>query len=131
MDKSPTKPRKAPARKPGVLPYATKIQILNWLLRGHPSAATDPKTLKNELRILGILLKSYPVPAFWLSLRIALDLQSMCFFLCQYLSLSLVLCLTVFYQISLSVCLSDIIVFVSSLFPLLSFYISPTSSLYV
>ena len=83
MDKSPTKPRKAPARKPGVLPYATKIQILNWLLRGHPSAATDPKTLKNELRILGILLKSYPVPAFWLSLRIALDLQSMCFFLSQ------------------------------------------------
>lgn len=70
-------------RKPGALPYATKIQILNWLLRGHPGGVTDPKTLKNELRILHKLLVNYPTPAFWLSLRIGLDLQSMCFFLSQ------------------------------------------------
>lgn len=77
------KTRKAPARKPGAIPYGVKIQILNWLLRGHPSAVTDPKILKNELRILGKLLGNYPVPAFWLSLRVGLDLQSMCFFLSQ------------------------------------------------
>lgn len=70
-------------RKPGTVPYSVKIQILNWLLRGHPGGVTDPKTLKNELRILHKLLVNYPAPAFWLSLRIGLDLQSMCFFLSQ------------------------------------------------
>ena len=75
--------RKTPARKPGAIPYGVKIQILDWLLRGHPSAVTDPKLLKNELRILQRIFPSYPVPAFWLSLRVGLDLQSMCFFLSQ------------------------------------------------
>lgn len=70
-------------RKSGTVPYSVKIQILNWLLRGHPGGVTDPKTLKNELRILHKLLVNYPAPAFWLSLRIGLDLQSMCFFLSQ------------------------------------------------
>lgn len=70
-------------RKPGTVPYSVKIQILNWLLRGHPGGVTGPKTLKNELRILHKLLVNYPAPAFWLSLRIGLDLQSMCFFLSQ------------------------------------------------
>lgn len=70
-------------RKPGTVPYSVKIQILNWLLRGHPGGVTNPKTLKNELRILHKLLVNYPTPAFWLSLRIALDLQSLCFFLSQ------------------------------------------------
>ena len=81
--KTPAKPRKAPARKPGSIPYGVKIQILDWLLRGHPGATKDPKLLKNELRILQRIFPSYPVPAFWLSLRIALDLQSMSFFLSQ------------------------------------------------
>jgi len=70
-------------RKSGTVPYSVKIQILNWLLRGHPGGVTDPKTLKSELRILHKLLVNYPAPAFWLSLRIGLDLQSMCFFLSQ------------------------------------------------
>lgn len=81
--KTSPKPRKAPARKPGAIPCGVKIQILNWLLRGHPGGVTDPKTLKSELRILHKLLVNYPAPAFWLSLRIGLDLQSMCFFLSQ------------------------------------------------
>lgn len=76
--------RKTPARKPGTVPYGVKIQILNWLLRGHGGPISDsPRALKNELRILGKLLKSYPIPAFWLSLRIGLDLNSLCFFLSQ------------------------------------------------
>ena len=74
---------KSPARKPGTVPYGVKIQILDWLLRGHPGATKDAKLLKNELRILTKLLKNYPSPPFWLSLRIALDLKSMSFFLSQ------------------------------------------------
>lgn len=81
--KTAPKLRKTPAHKPGAISHATKLQILNWLLRGHPGGVTDPKTLKNELRILHKLLANYPTPAFWLSLRIALDLQSLCFFLSQ------------------------------------------------
>jgi hypothetical protein len=77
------KSRKPPARKPGIVPYGVKIQILNWLLRGHPGATKDPKFLKNELRILKGLLLTYPSPSFWLSLRIPLDLNSLCFFLSQ------------------------------------------------
>ena len=76
-------PSKPPVRKPGAVPYGVKIQILNWLLRGHSGVAKDTKLLKNELKILGKLLKTYPIPAFWLSLRIALDLRSMSFFLSQ------------------------------------------------
>ena len=77
------KTAKTPARKPSTVPYGVKIQILDWLLRGHPGATKDAKLLKNELRILGKLLKNYPSPPFWLSLRVALDLQSMSFFLSQ------------------------------------------------
>jgi hypothetical protein len=77
------KPRKSPARKPGAISITVKIQILDWLLRGHRGVASDPKVLKKELGILNKLLKSYPSSAFWLSLRVGLDLQSLCFFLSQ------------------------------------------------
>ena len=76
--------RKTPARKPGTVSHTVKIQILDWLLRGHPGVTKDTKVLKNELRILQKLLSSYPDPAFWLSLRVGLDLNSLCFFLSQY-----------------------------------------------
>lgn len=71
-------------RKPGTVSHTVKIQILDWLLRGHPGATKDTKVLKNELRILQKLLANYPDPAFWLSLRVGLDLNSLCFFLSQY-----------------------------------------------
>lgn len=79
--KAPT--RKAPTRKPGAISSGVKIQILDWLLRGYNGVASHPKVLNKELGILNKLLKSYPSSAFWLSLRVGLDLQSLCFFLSQ------------------------------------------------
>lgn len=74
---------KAARRKNAGIAHSTKIVILNWLLKGRPEAVSDPKILKNELRLLNKLLKRYPDQSFWLSLRLPLDLTSLCYFTSQ------------------------------------------------